>query len=978
MRADLRDREAELLARWMAEDLYGKSRAVARGRPKFIVHDGPPYANGNIHMGHALNKILKDVVVRSRGMLGFDSNYVPGWDCHGLPIEWKIEELYRKSGKSKDSVPIRNFRQECRLFAEGWVEAQRSQFMRLGVLADWDHPYTTMSFQAEAQIARELLKFAENGTLYQGSKPVMWSVVERTALAEAEIEYHDHVSDMVWVKFPIELDSSGLNLLGASVVIWTTTPWTIPANRAISYSPKISYALYEVGADGEGAKEGARFVIADQQAADVFSRAGVSIYRRVSSVTPEALSTLVCVHPLKGLATGYGHDVPLLAADYVTEEAGTGFVHCSPGHGRDDFEVWTSNASVLTARGIDHSIPYTVDADGRFTAKVGGFSGLAVITDEGEIGDANAAVIEALVRFDGLLAYDRLNHQYPHSWRSKKPVIYRNTPQWFIAMDRPIADGGRTVPGDTLRHRALEAIETTNWVPSQGQNRIVGMIKSRPDWVISRQRSWGVPITIFTREGADGSVEILKDPRVNARILRAFEEEGADAWYEAGAAERFLSPDHDPAEWTKVDDILDVWFESGSTHAFALEMRDDLKASRKHEGGSDTVLYLEGSDQHRGWFHSSLLESCGTRNAAPFDIVLTHGFVVDADGRKMSKSIGNVVPPEDILRESGADVLRMWVCAADYTDDLRIGPEVLKNTVEAYRKLRNTLRWMLGNLSHFRHQDHIAFHDAPELERLILHRLVELDELVRRAYLEFDFKRVLAALNVFLTNDLSAFYFDIRKDVLYCDPKSSITRKACLTTIDYLFRSVVTWLAPILCFTAEEAWLARDASATSVHLQSLQEVPAGWRDDRLAEKWLKVRSVRSVVTAALEAARMEKYIGASLEAAPVIYVSDADLHAAISDVDMAEISITSATTIVFGNASEAAFRLPEVAGVAVEVFRAKGRRCARSWKIRSDVGSDHDYPDVCARDASALREWAASLNRPLEGRHVAGASIGVA
>ncbi|HEY7972659.1 MAG TPA: class I tRNA ligase family protein, partial [Xanthobacteraceae bacterium] len=600
------------------------------------------------------------------------------------------------------------------------------------------------------------------------------------------------------------------------------------------------------------------------------------------------------------------------------------------------------------------------DENGAFTNQAPGFTGKRVLTDAGKKGDANDAVIKALIDAGMLLSRGRLKHQYPHSWRSKKPVIFRNTPQWFIAMDQDILDeDGGAKPGDTLRARALAAIKATRWVPPQGENRITGMIANRPDWVISRQRAWGVPIAVFMRERPDGTVEVLKDAQVNARIAEAFERDGADTWYEVGAAARFLAPDYDPTDWKKVDDILDVWFDSGSTHAYTLEVRDDLKVRRRMDGGSDSVMYLEGSDQHRGWFHSSLLESCGTRGRAPFDVVLTHGFVLDEHGRKMSKSLGNVVAPQDVIAQSGADILRMWVCAADYADDLRIGPEILKTTVETYRKLRNTIRWMLGNLAHFRPEDRVAEKDMPELERLMLHRLAELDRLVRQAYADFDYKRIFAALNAFMTSDLSAFYFDIRKDALYCDPISSVTRKACLTVLDHLFRTTVTWLAPMLCFTAEEAWLARYPQATSLHVELFPEVPAAWRNDALAEKWRKVRAVRRVVTGALELERANKRIGSSLEAAPVVYVSDPDLFAVLTDVDLAEVSITSGATLVEGEGPPDAFRLPDVRGVAVVPALAEGRKCARSWKISTAVGSDPQYPDVTPRDAQALREWKA-------------------
>jgi isoleucyl-tRNA synthetase len=975
MRAGLPQKEPALLERWERLNLYRRLREAAKGRNKFILHDGPPYANGNIHIGHALNKILKDVVTRSQQMLGFDSNYVPGWDCHGLPIEWKIEEEYRAKGRNKDAVPINEFRRECRAFAAHWIEVQREEFKRLGVEGDWDHPYSTMDYAAEAQIARELIKFVAKGLLYRGSKPVMWSVVEKTALAEAEVEYEDYTSDTVWVKFPVkQATATGdrrLDLLqNASILIWTTTPWTLPGNRAIAYSPKITYGLYRVDAAPEGnwARAGDLYVVADKLAEEIKKTARVEKLTRVQDVPADELWGFVCDHPLR--SQGYDFDVPLLAGDHVTDDAGTGFVHTAPGHGRDDFDIWTANARELEARGIDTRIPYTVDENGAFTQDAPGFTGKRVLTDNGEKGDANQAVIQVITDNGMLIARGRLKHQYPHSWRSKKPVIFRNTPQWFIAMDKDIVgDNGNWKAGDTLRARALAAIKETRWVPPQGENRITGMIETKPDWVISRQRAWGVPITVFVREQEDGAIEILRDERVNTRITDAFEQEGADAWYAEGARGRFLG-ELANEEWQRVDDILDVWFDSGSTHAFVLEdpVRFPSLAGirRRHQGGNDTVMYLEGSDQHRGWFHSSLIESCGTRGVAPYDIVVTHGFTLDEHGRKMSKSLGNGVEPQDVIKQSGADILRMWVCATDYWDDQRIGPEILKTTVETYRKLRNTIRWMLGNLAHLQDEDRVSTAKMPELERLMLHRLAELDALVRKAYAEFDYKRIFAALNAFMTVDLSAFYFDIRKDALYCEPISSTTRRATLTVLDQLFRCTVTWLAPMLCFTAEEAWLARyGESADSVHLELFPELPAEWRNDALAEKWRKVRLVRRVITGALEIERAHKRIGSSLEAAPVIYVSDPDLFSALVDVDLPEIAITSAATLVEGEGPLEAFRLPEVPGVAVEPRLATGTKCARSWKISPSVGSDPEYPDVTPRDARALREWKA-LRRAAE------------
>ena len=974
MRAGLPQKEPEILARWERLGLYARLREDAKGRAKFVLHDGPPYANGNIHIGHALNKILKDVVTRSQQMMGFDSNYVPGWDCHGLPIEWKIEEEnYRSKGKPKpdlsDPAALVAFRQECRAFATYWIDVQRTEFKRLGVEGDWAHPYSTMDYFAEAQIARELMKFAANGTLYRGSKPVMWSVVEKTALAEAEIEYEDYVSDTVWVKFPVA--SGPRALAGTAIVIWTTTPWTIPGNRAISYSSRISYGVYEVvdAPLDNWAKVGDRLVLADPVAIEVFRQARVTAYRKIGEVAAGDLAMTVCNHPLKGFAGDYEFAVPLLDGGHVTADAGTGFVHTAPGHGRDDFDIWMANARSLAARGINTAIPYTVDGDGFFTDQAPGFAGKRVITDKGAKGDANEAVIKALADAGMLIARGRLKHQYPHSWRSKKPVIFRNTPQWFIAMDEDIAQDGAAKPGDTLRERAFAAIKATRWVPAAGQNRINGMIESKPDWVVSRQRAWGVPIAVFVREKGDGSVEILEDARVNKRITDAFDKEGADAWYAPGARERFLGElGNEP--WQKVDDILDVWFDSGSTHAFVLEDPVNFPGlagiRRKRDGGSDTVMYLEGSDQHRGWFHSSLLESCGTRGDAPFDVVLTHGFVLDENGHKMSKSLGNVVAPQDVMKQAGADILRLWVCASDYADDLRIGPEILKTTVETYRKLRNTLRWMLGSLAYFAPEDAVAHAAMPELERLMLDRLAEVDALVRQAYANFDYKRIVAALNQFMTVDISAFYVDVRRDVLYCDPISSTTRKAALTALEHIFRATVCWLAPILPFTAEEAWLARYPDPEgSVHLQQFQPVPAAWRDETLAEKWHKVREVRRVVTGALELARADKKIGSSLEAAPVIYVADPALLAALDGVDMAEVAITSGITVTGGEGPADAFRLGDVAGVAVAFRPAEGRKCARSRKISPLVGADADYPDVTPRDAQALREWDA-LRRAAE------------
>ncbi|HUI20958.1 MAG TPA: isoleucine--tRNA ligase [Methylocella sp.] len=965
MRGGLPKKEPELLARWREIELDQRLQESGRGKPKFILHDGPPYANGNIHIGHALNKILKDLVTRSQRMLGKDSNYVPGWDCHGLPIEWKIEEKYRAKGKNKDAVPVNEFRRECRAFAEHWVDVQREEFKRLGVMGDWEHPYLTMSYVAEAQIAREIMKFAANGTLYRGSKPVMWSVVEKTALAEAEVEYDDHVSDAVYVAFPIRSvlgdycsgtgyrDEIDLKLLDAAVVIWTTTPWTIPANRAIAYSSKIAYGLYKVTSAPQGnwARKGALYVVADCLAEQVFKSAKVEAFEKLAALRPDQLFPTEVAHPLAKTIIGYDFKVPLLGGEHVTEDTGTGFVHTAPSHGRDDFDIWMAHKIELENQGIDTRIPYTVDADGFFTKEAPGFEGRRVIDDKGNKGDANEAVIKALIEAGNLLARGKLKHQYPHSWRSKKPVIFRNTPQWFIALDKPIEGNG------TLREIALREITLTKWYPPAGETRITGMITNRPDWVVSRQRAWGVPIAIFVNKDTQ---KVLVDEKVNHRIAEAFEREGADAWFAEGAAARFLKPEHDSDLYEKIDDVLDVWFDSGSTHAFTLDDPKHFPAlagiQRMRDGGPDVVMYLEGSDQHRGWFHSSLLESCGTRGRAPYDAVLTHGFVLDEKGQKMSKSLGNVVSPQSIIKDAGADILRLWVAASDYSDDLRIGPEILKTFVETYRKLRNTIRWMLGSLAHYDEASIAGSAAMDELETLMLHRLAELDGEIRKAYEEFDYKRVVARLTAFLNTDLSAFYFDIRKDTLYCEPPSSEKRRAALEAVEQIFRAVTLWLAPILAFTSEGAWLSRYPQAASIHLEQFPEIPSSWRDDALAEKWEKIRRVRSVVTGALEIERAQKRIGSSLEAAPRVFVADDSLRAVLESVDFAEICITSGISIAPGEGPADAFRLDEVLGVAVVPDRAQGRKCARSWKISPLVGRDPEFPDVSPRDAQALRE----------------------
>ncbi len=949
MRAGLPQREPEWLARWARIGVYDRLRATASGRPPFVLHDGPPYANGNLHIGHALNKILKDFVVRSQQMMGRDSRYVPGWDCHGLPIEWKIEEQYRAKGKNKDEVPVLELRAECRKFAAHWVDVQRDEFKRLGVTGAWDDPYLTMDTHAEAVIAEEFMTFVMNGSLYLGSKPVMWSPVEKTALAEAEIEYKDHQSHTVWVKFPVRIvggDGPKLatELFGAKVVIWTTTPWTIPQNRAIAFNPEIAYGLYEVTGRPEEcwARIGDRYLLADALAEGVLAQARLmpDMWRRLQDVPAELLSMLTCAHPLDRFDGGEGewnYAVPLLPGDHVTDDAGTGFVHTAPSHGDDDYAL---------GRRFGLKMTHNVLEDSSFRPGLPLFGGLAIFDAKGKEGPANKAVIAKLQEAGALLARGRLTHSYPHSWRSKAPVIYRNTPQWFVAIDRPLDDGMGAF-GATIRERALTSIDTlVEWTPQTGRNRLHSMIEARPDWVLSRQRAWGVPLACFMRRGSDGEVELLRDPAVNARIVAAFEVEGADAWYAAGAKARFLGNDYDPDAWEMVTDILDVWFDSGSTHAFALRDRAD--------GLWPASLYLEGTDQHRGWFQSSMLQACGTMGRAPYEAVLTHGFTLDGDGLKMSKSLGNTTAPADVIKHYGADILRLWVAQADYTADQRIGPEILKGTADSYRRLRNTLRFLLGALADFDPAERVEPAAMPELDRWVLHRLAELDAAVRDGYAAYDFQDVFQSLFQFATVDLSAFYFDIRKDALYCDAASSPRRRAARTVLDALFARLVAWLAPMLPFTMEEVWLERrPGDESSVHLTDFPATPKAWLDPALAAKWELVRRARRVVTGALEIERRDKRIGASLEAAPVVHVSDPAMLAALDGVDFPDVCITSALTLTADPAAAEAFRLEDAPGVAVVSRKAAGDKCARCWKILPDVGT-HAHPGVCARCDAAL------------------------
>lgn len=948
MRAGLPQKEPQILAKWDEARLYHAIRAERQraGSELFVLHDGPPYANGAIHIGHALQKTLKDFVVRSRFLLGYDVDFVPGWDCHGLPIEWKIEEELRAKGRRKDEVSKAEFRQRCREYAAHWIEVQKQGFKRLGVLGDWENRYATMDYSSEAAIVAEFHKFVASGQLYRGSKPVMWSPVERTALADAEVEYHDHVSPTIWVKFPVVEGSDAVR--HACVVIWTTTPWTIPANRAVSYNPDIAYAVYQVDAMEQDlafepwAKPGDRLILAEKLADEVMKAAKVAAYRKVEAVDCQGM---VLEHPLAALDGHYGFQVPMLAGDHVTDDAGTGFVHTAPGHGADDYLVWLAHGH--------REIPETVDPDGAYYPHVALFGGLKVLETEGKkagkFGPANDAVIGKLIEAGRLLARGRLEHSYPHSWRSKAPVIFRNTPQWFIRMDEPVRTS--ELGGRTLREAALEAIEATAFYPAQGKNRIRAMVESRPDWLISRQRAWGAPLAMFVDKDTG---QPLHDPDVDRRIVDAIREEGADAWFNRPASD-FLG-NHDPERYEKVEDILDVWFDSGSTHAFTLEGRAHTRWPAD--------LYLEGSDQHRGWFQSSLLESSGTRGRAPYDAILTHGFTMDEAGEKMSKSKGNVVDPEQVIRESGAEIIRLWAAMIDYSDDSRIGKTVLQTTSDAYRKLRNTLRYMLGALSDYTPDEAVDYADMPSLERFILHRLHELDGQVRAAYEGYVFQDVIRPLLDFCQNDLSAIFFDIRRDSLYCDRPDALRRRAARTVMDAAFERLTAWLAPLIPFTMEEAWLTRFPEAHSNALRTIPDTPAEWENENEAIRWGGLLKTKAAVNAKLEQARVAKEIGANLEACAVLYYdpskwgaeggADLRVDGLTREQMFSEVFVTSATRIVHEPPPAGAERVADDPTVAALVERAPGHKCARCWRVLPEVSAPK-Y--LCVRCDDAVAAW---------------------
>ena len=939
MKAGLPQKEPGILAKWEADGLYRRVREARAGAPKFILHDGPPYANGDMHIGHALNHVLKDAVCRTQNLIGRDAPYVPGWDCHGLPIEWKVEEQYRKAKRSKNEVDPREFRAECRAYAAHWVGVQREQLKRLGVLGDWDNPYLTMDPEAEATIVAELLRFAEAGNLYRGSKPVMWSPVEETALAEAEVEYEDITSTQIDVAFEI-IESPISELVGAHAVIWTTTPWTVPVNQAIAYGPEVDYTLYDVG-----------IAVSVRAGLDVFAHPAVQHWqmkqvviagnaaqrsefeeRFRNSYSGEVSCTLVerkrfkgsdlagtlVRHPMHALGGFYAAPRPLLPGDFVTTDAGTGLVHMAPDHGEDDF-------ALCAAHGIGPA--FAVMDDGRYRDDwpwLGGSDERRRSVINPGFNAPDGPICSDLRAAGALLAASAdYRHSYPHSWRSKAKVIFRATPQWFVPMDRDLGTGA------TLRQTALAEIERVRFVPEKGRNRIGSMVAGRPDWVLSRQRAWGVPITLFLDRRTG---EYLRDPAVNARIVAAVRAGGVDAWDEARKSE-FLGHGYDPQAFEMVTDILDVWFDSGSTHAFVLE------SGRWPDLRWPADLYLEGSDQHRGWFQSSLLESCATRGRAPYDAVLTHGFTMAADGRKMSKSLGNTVDPLKVMETYGADIIRLWALSVDFTEDHRIGDEILKGVADQYRKLRNTFRYLLGALDGFTEAERLPHEEMPELERYILGRLAQVDGTLRAAIDAFDFNTYTRTLIEFCNEDLSAFYFDIRKDRLYCDAPGDPHRRACRTVFDILFHALVRYAAPVLVFTAEEVWATRFPQGGSVHLLTLAPVPPEWRDEALAARYADLRAVRGQVLEAIEPLRRDKTVRSGLEAA--VTVPAGAVPAGVDDAGLAELFITASVT--------------RGDGEGVRVTPTTDAKCGRCWRHLPEVAEEGA---LCARCDAVLADGA--------------------
>ncbi len=884
MKANLPMKEPEILKHWKKINLYKELRKSNAGKEKFILHDGPPYANGNIHMGTALNKILKDIIVKFHQMSGKDSVYVPGWDCHGLPIEWKIEEQYKKNKKNKNEVPIPEFRKECRAFAEKWIEVHKTQFKRLGVIGDWENYYSTMSFDAEAQIVRELGKFLKEGSLYRGFKPVLWSTVEKTALADAEVEYKDHKSDTIYTSFQVQ-KTENKELNGTEIIIWTTTPWTIPANKALAYNESLDYCIIEINDEGDFKNK--KIVIAEALLESIIKECNINDYKKIKKFKGKEFKGTICKHPF--FEIGYDYEIPMLEGRFVTTEQGTGIVHCAPSHGPDDFNLC-----------LNHGIKAieTVDGDGKYTKNVSLFEGTHIFK-------ANPIVIEKLKDQKKLLSSGELIHSYPHSWRSKAPLVHRATPQWFISME-----------SHGLRKIALKAIDDTKFYPSKGRERIRSMIETRPDWCVSRQRVWGVPLPIFIHKKTK---EVLVDDKIIENIASIYEKEGSDCWF-SDDPKKFLGQNYNSDDYEKLSDIVEVWFDSGSTHSFVLEKRKDLKWPAS--------MYLEGSDQHRGWFHSSLLESCGTRGRAPYESILSHGFVVDGKGLKMSKSLGNVIAPEDILKKYGADILRIWVASSNYEEDLRIDKSIIEQHAESYRKIRNTFRYLLGNLNdEFKsvELEKINLKEFPELEQYILHKVYHLNENFKNYFSNYDFHNLYKELLNFCTVDLSAFYFDIRKDTLYCDQKTSEKRKKSIIVLNIILDSLIKWFAPILSFTTEEIFTLINEDKKSIHLEKFIEIPKSYSNQKLNEKWVELKKIRDVCNISIEERRANKEIGSSLEVNLNIKLSEPMIKIT-KDVDFSELCITSDAIIEKSDSDE-------ITAVAI---KAEGSKCPVCWKIKKN------------------------------------------
>ena len=883
MKANLPAKEPGLVKYWDDINLYKKLRDKTKGKEKFVLHDGPPYANGNIHMGTALNKILKDIITKFHQMDGKDSIYVPGWDCHGLPIEWKIEEQYKKNKKNKNDVPIVEFRKECRDFANKWILIHKDQFKRLGVIGDWENYYSTMSFEAEGQIVRELGKFLKEGSLYKGYKPVLWSTVEKTALSDAEVEYMDHLSDTIYVSFKIKKTNSE-KINNSEIIIWTTTPWTIPANKALAYNQSLQYLVIQLNDDNDF--KGRKIVIAKELLNSFLKDCRIENYNIVDEFNGKELEGTICHHPF--LKIGYDYDVPMFDARFVTTEQGTGIVHCAPSHGPDDFNLCLNNG----IKALE-----TVDDNGKYTSQIKIFEGTHIFK-------ANPIVIEKLRDEKNLIANGKLNHSYPHSWRSKAPLVHRATQQWFISME-----------SHGLRKKALKALDKTKFYPSKGKERIKSMIETRPDWCVSRQRVWGVPLPIFISKKTN---QVLVDDEVFENIAKIYENEGSDCWF-SDNPQRFLGEKYKSDEYEKMSDIVEVWFDSGSTHSFVLEKRKDLKWPAS--------MYLEGSDQHRGWFHSSLLESCGTRGKAPFESILSHGFVVDGKGLKMSKSSGNTISPDDILKKYGADILRIWVTASNYAEDLRIDYSILEQHAEAYRKIRNTFRYLLGNL-----KDNVKDFESkstnvkemPELEQYILHKLFQLNEKIKNNFSGYNFHNLYKELLNFCTVDLSAFYFDIRKDTLYCESLKSKKRENCIDALNIITNCLLRWFAPILTFTSEEIYKIINKKEESIHLEKFPQLPNNWKNDELESKWKELISIRDRCNISIEEKRAEKIIGSSLEAHVVLKLDEKQYNK-FKDFDFAELFITSKVDLKVINKTDGDNN--------IITSKAVGVKCPICWKI---------------------------------------------